>query len=129
MYSGRAREQALQHLASGATFSEVSRATGISRSTLCTWRSSGEAGPVGECPHCDDTDMDGPAYSALLGFYLGDGCLSAQARYWALRISCDAALPGIVEDTRRAIRGVRPGCRVFLVPAPGTVVVQAHWTH
>ncbi|NYD41521.1 hypothetical protein [Nocardioides panaciterrulae] len=30
-------------------------------------------------------------YAALLGYYLGDGCLSVVKRYAVLRISCDTA--------------------------------------
>ena len=70
-----------------------------------------------------------PDYSALLGYYLGDGCVSAARRYFALRVSCDAAYPGIVNDVEQSIRGVRPGRRIFRVNAPGCVVVQSNWKH
>jgi hypothetical protein len=64
MYSGQAREKALQELASGASLSEVSRATGISRSTLRGWRDS--PSPPSGCPRCDGGPLSGTSYSALL---------------------------------------------------------------
>ena len=129
MYSGRAREDALLRLATGASLSEVSRATGISRSSLRSWRSSGGARRGGDCPHCDGTGLDGPAYSALLGYYLGDGCVSVRRRYAVLRISCDAAYPRIVADVEGVTEAVHPSRPTFRVRAPGVTVVQSHWTH
>jgi hypothetical protein len=87
------------------------------------------AEPPTECPGCDSAPFDPRAYSALLGFSLGDGCISAYPRYFALRISCDARLPGIVADVSDLVRRLRPDGRVFHVRAPGTIVVQAHWKH
>lgn len=81
------------------------------------------------CPRCEASPLDHEAYSALLGFYLGDGCISAAARYFALRICCDETYPAIVADVSRLILDVRPAGRVFHVAAEGVVVVQAHWQH
>lgn len=50
-------------------------------------------------------------------------------RYHALRISCDAAYPGIVDDVDSTIRLVHPSRPVFRFRAPGVVVVQSHWKH
>jgi hypothetical protein len=130
MYSERIRAEALTGLASGRSLSEVSRELAISRSTLRAWRDFGPAtGPTHSCPRCDDTELAGPAYAALLGYYLGDGCVSATPRYFSLRVSCDANWPGIVADVAGALKGVRPGANVFRVSAPGVVVVAAHWKH
>ena len=129
MYPRSVRQQALDRLASGATLSQVSRDLSISRASLRSWRDD-EMRPVpARCPVCEQTSVPRAAYAALLGYYLGDGCLSAHPRYFSLRVSCDAAYPGIVGDVRRAIDTVRPHRRVFLVEAPGVVVVQAHWKH
>jgi len=73
--------------------------------------------------------MSGQAYAALLGFYLGDGCVSKQRGYYSLRVSCDRTLPHIVGDVTELIRQIRPTHAVFQVSAPGTVVVQANWKH
>lgn len=69
-----------------------------------------------------------PAYAALLGYYLGDGCISTAPRAHVLRISCDAEYPQIIDDVTSCLAAVRPG-RVFLVRAEGCVVVQAGWKH
>jgi hypothetical protein len=73
--------------------------------------------------------LDGPGYAALLGYYLGDGCISRARNYFAFRVSCDATYPAIIDDVERTLQPVRPRVRVFRVGAPGTVVVQAHWKH
>ncbi len=102
----------------------------MSRSTLRDWLANpGGGAHDGGCPRCGGQAIDPSAYAALLGYYLGDGCLSEHARYSALRISCDAMLPGIIADVRAVLGRVRPTMKVFEVRAPGTVVVQAHWKH
>jgi hypothetical protein len=130
VYPHYIRDAARRAIAADESLSSISRRLGVSRSTLRDWRDS----PVplmrpSDCPVCDGRRLDEPAYSALLGFYFGDGCVSAMARYFMLRISCDARLPGIISDTTRLITRVRPGSKVFHVAAPGAVVVQAHWKH
>ncbi len=116
-------------LDAGATLSQTSRATGVSRAALRSWRATAVRHRPGGCPSCDDRPLGHGSYSALLGFYLGDGHISRAARYFALRISCDAKYPGIISDVHGSIEGVRPDGRVFLVRAPGAVVVQSHWKH
>jgi hypothetical protein len=81
------------------------------------------------CPICAGRPTRTAAYAALLGYYLGDGCISAAPRYYALRVSCDTAYPGIVADVTTSIRDVRPGATVCHVRAPGVVVVQSNWKH
>lgn len=109
-----------------ASLSRVSRMTGISRSTLRDWR---DRPRERECPRCDGATLSAGHYAALLGYYLGDGCVSVQARYSSLRISCDASYPGIVDDVVTTIKGVRPNGKVHLVTAPGVTVVSANWKH
>jgi hypothetical protein len=130
MYPRRIREEALRALRSGETVAAVSRRLGIHRSTLRAWRDRPGA-PTSDdgCPQCTTTAIDEAAYAALLGFYLGDGCLSPAARYVAFRVSCDSRRPGIVEDVADLMSRVRPGMTVFRVRAPGCIVVQSHWQH
>jgi hypothetical protein len=109
--------------------SAVSRQLDVSRSALREWESAGIRGQSAACPRCDDAPLDASAYAGLVGYYLGDGCVSLAHRYESLRISCDASYPGIVEDVGNVMRRVRPGIRVFHVAATGTTVVQAHWRH
>ncbi|WP_151082634.1 transposase [Nocardioides cynanchi] len=130
MYTRRAREAALAALAAGETAAEVSRRLGVARSTLRAWtRDPQGRAEDDDCPGCSGCAVDGSAYAALLGFYLGDGCLSAAARYVVFRVSCDASYPRVVDDVTHLITLVRPGSKVFHVTAPGTVVVQSHWKH
>jgi Homeodomain-like domain-containing protein len=130
MYSECVRARAAARLAAGATLSEVSRELGISRSALRAWRDGGRLPRrAGGCPRCDDTGLDEIGYAELLGYYLGDGCISSAPRYFALRVSCDASYRGIIRAVDTSLRRVRPDVRIFHVPAPGTVVVQANWKH
>lgn len=128
MYDERTRAAALALLATGS-LSAASRATGVSRSTLRAWRDAGEQPVSTGCPRCADRAPPGLAYAALLGYYLGDGYLSRCPRYFALRVSCDAAYPAVVDDVADLMGSIRPERPVFRVRAPGVVVVQSHWTH
>jgi hypothetical protein len=82
-----------------------------------------------QCPVGTEVPLDEEAYAALLGFYLGDGCLSSAARCVAFRVSCDAGWPGVVQDVTALMTRVRPTMEVFSVKAPGCIVVQSHWKH
>ncbi|WP_137292187.1 helix-turn-helix domain-containing protein [Nocardioides dongxiaopingii] len=130
MHDPRLRDQAAELRRAGHSWSEISRRLGVSRSALREWSARGGArARLPECPRCEDVDLDGEAYAALLGFYLGDGCLSAAARYWALRVACDARQPGIIADVTRCVLAIRPGSRVFPLQRPGCVVVTSQWRH
>lgn len=130
MYPQARRREALNLLAAGMSASEVSRRTGISRAAMRAWLSrAGPAARTSACPLCDDAPLDGGAYSALLGYYLGDGCISRMPRYFTLRISCDEKYPRIIEDVARCLTGVRPDSTVHRVRAAGCVVVQSGWQH
>lgn|GEM_PF-2734579 len=91
VYDATVRAAAAQHRAQGPTTSEISRALGVSRATVRSWEGEALASARLQCcPACDGATLDESAYAALLGFYLGDGCISQAARYFALRVSCDA---------------------------------------
>lgn len=131
MYSKARRVQALGLLADGLTLSQASRRTGVSRAAIRDWAEHPELSALRSsgCPACDDITLDAEAYSALLGYYLGDGCLSRMPRYFVLRVSCDATYPGIIADIDGAIGKVRPTGRIHHVRAPGTIVVSSAWQH
>jgi hypothetical protein len=134
MYSRRVREESVRLVADGSTLSEVSRRLGVSRSTVRQWIRHGiEPALTGSlCPMCDfgvARALDGRAYAALFGYYLGDGCLSPARTHFVLRISCDATYPGIIRDAAALIAEVRLGGGACLVAAPGAVVVQNSWKH
>ncbi|KRE99673.1 hypothetical protein ASG88_13770 [Nocardioides sp. Soil777] len=129
MYDAPVRIAALELVARGASLSEVARATGVHRSTLRAWRDADSALPV-ECFRCISLHpARGDAYSALLGYYLGDGCVSTFRRHTTLRVSCDATLPGIITDVSRVVGDMHPSGGVFHVAAPGVVVVSTNWKH
>src|SRR4051812_5726436 len=107
MYSGELRAQALQLMHSGRSLSSVSTELGINRSTLREWRDRPiRTGRTVDCWRCTGSGPpDGAAYASLLGYYLGDGCISAGPRAHYLRVSCDRTYPGIIADVAEAIRG------------------------
>lgn len=129
MYGVRARSHALELVAAGASLSDVSRATGIARSTIRSWTQS----PRRQLPGCCRCHAAWPSvgadYAALLGFYLGDGCISTYDRHTTFRVSCDAGWPGIITDVSRLLSAVHPAGGVFHVKAPGAIVVQGNWKH
>ena len=101
----------------GCTDVEASRRTGIPRSTIRDWRHGRlpgrSGGPQRVCPICDPGSQVLPAneYAYILGMYLGDGHVSCHPRAYCLRIFCDAAYPGIVEECSRCLRAIRPSNR------------------
>ena len=46
-----------------------------------------------------------------------------------MRVSCDARLPGIIDDVSLTVEAMHPTARVFHVSAPGVTVVQGSWKH
>jgi hypothetical protein len=101
---------------------EVTRRTGIPRSTVRDWRLGRIPGREGaglrarSCPICcpGSTQLNEPEYAYLLGLYLGDGHVSKHPRTYCLRVFLDAAYPGIVEACRRALKAVRPANRAWV---------------
>jgi hypothetical protein len=129
MYDEPFRAAALEAMAAGASLSSVSRSLGVARSTLRHWRDDGiEPARSSGCPRCLDEPLS-PSYPLLLGYYLGDGCLSPTRTTFVLRVSCDRTYPGIIRDVTSAILDCHPDSTVFHVPVPGAIVVQNTWKH
>ena len=120
---------ALAAIAAGASLSAVSREFGINRSTLRAWRDCPADAGHRDVQGATDVRSMSESYAALLGYYLGDGCLSRAARYYVLRVSCDTKYPKIIADVEQVIDRVRPGHRTFRVHGPGVIVVQSNWVH
>ena len=100
MYPVTTRVLALALLREGHSQNAVSKSLGISRAAIREWRDRGvepKRGP-GSCFRCEPGTAvtDCLNYCALLGFYLGDGCISRTRSSFALRISCDAKYRGII---------------------------------
>jgi hypothetical protein len=131
MYERDTRLRALDLVAAGLSLNEVSRRTGTSRAAIRAWRDGPPpAYRPSDCPRCTSVRLNRSAYALLLGYYLGDGCLSGGTNgVYALRITCDAKYPKVIEDVERAIADVRPTTRIHRVQAPGCVVVQSTWKH
>lgn len=133
MHPPSVRVEALRLLETGWSLSAVSRHLRVSRAAIREWRDNGVEARGGRshgCFVCLGRAPDDPtAYAGLLGYYLGDGCVSATGRTYALRVSCDRTLPGIVEDVAAVMAAVHPEGRVGRVAAPGVVVVKGYWNH
>ena len=125
----RARRVALQLLKDGATLSQVSRDTGVSRSSLRDWVTTPTIDRDRECPRCGERQLDTAAYAGLFGYYLGDGSISRVSRTYTVRISCDAKYGAIIDDVTALLGAVHPARPVFHGRAPGVIVVQSSWNH
>ena len=128
MYDTSRRIEACVLVTSGRSLSAASRATGIARSTIRSWMESPER-PSRCCRCAGAWPTRGADYSALLGYYLGDGCISIHRGHTTFRVSCDTAWSGVIEDVSSLVQAVQPSHGVFHVRAPGTTVVQANGKH
>ncbi|WP_426566937.1 hypothetical protein ACPPVT_10535 [Angustibacter sp. McL0619] len=132
MYGPDTRQAALTALAQGRTLSDVGRELLVSRATLREWRARQGGYAPGQlartlCPR--SRPLDEKDYAHLLGLYLGDGWLTAHPRdVYALRISCDARYPNLIDECRGSMLSVLAR-RVCLVTAPGCVQVTAYSKH
>jgi hypothetical protein len=133
MYARAVRERALHLLEAGWSLNSVSKELGVSRAALREWRDHGiePRGRPRACSVCGGEGLREVAasYALLLGYYLGDGCISKVGRTYCLRVSCDRGYPGIIADVDQAIRAVHRHGRVCHVPAPGVTVVKSYWNH
>jgi hypothetical protein len=70
------------------------------------------------------------AYAYLLGWYLGDGCISDTGRAYQLVITADIAYLEIVFECYQAIQAVVPGRRVRVNPhkVHNSVRTESGWT-
>ncbi|MCX4685009.1 helix-turn-helix domain-containing protein [Kitasatospora purpeofusca] len=134
MYDTAARQRALDLHASGLTFSQVSRATGISRYAVRQWTTEPNPRKPADCPVPSgrpSPSVPRADYGYLLGLYLGDGCISEGRRsVHALRIACGDAWPGLIDECERAMATVMPRNKVTRVRAVGhtsLVSTSKHW--
>ncbi len=130
MHPRRTRARALELLADGRSVSSISHELGVSRAAIRDWRDRGlDPARRDECPAAAPARLVTRSYAALLGYYLGDGCVSRLGRTYSLRVTCDAAYPGIIEDVGELVVAVRGRGPVNRVPAPGCIVVCGYWNH
>jgi Homeodomain-like domain len=93
---------------------EIARRTGIPRSTVRQWRAGQTPNFERTAPRCAvcagrPSTLPQPAYTYLLGLYLGDGCLAAYPRgVYKLRISCAERYPELIRYCADAMTEVLP---------------------
>jgi hypothetical protein len=93
---------------------EIARETGIPRGTVRDWRSGRTPNfrrQLGICAVCsgDAQALPLPAYTYLLGVYLGDGCLTACPRnVYKLRVACAERYPELIRQCELAMAQVLP---------------------
>lgn len=98
--------------AQGLSVADIVRRTGLPRGTVRTWLDGGTPRRLPP-PLFDPAGVPAAACTYLLGVYLGDGCISAHRRgVYRLRIFLDAAYPGIIAETERAMTAVIPESKV-----------------
>ena len=60
--------------------------------------------------------------------YLGDGCITQLPRTQWLRITLDAAYPGIIRECREAVSALLPRHKVSVIKRPHRAVDVASWS-
>ena len=104
-------------LAAGLRDSQISRRTGMPRSTISAWRHGRGVTyhrRLSPAPAWRPRRPD--SYCYLLGLYLGDGCLYVSPTGFAtIVITLDVAYPGIVEQAIHASRRCFPDTPVHRV--------------
>jgi hypothetical protein len=123
-----------QLAADGHNALQISRLTGIPRSTIRPWLGMGDRRPNPpwiSCPRCNpEAELDDAAYVYLLGLYLGDGCISKQPKdVWRLRIFQTAKYVDHIEECAVAMHAVLPN-NVLVQQRQGCVEIGSsskHW--
>ncbi|MFC1443349.1 transcriptional regulator [Streptacidiphilus sp. N1-10] len=135
MYDRATRRNALALLNSGMSLNQVSRTTGISRAAIRSWteRLDPLPGVTCECPAPNGhlaPEIPRPAYSYLLGLYLGDGCISHVSKgVYSMRISCADAWPGLIDSCADALTHVMPNSKVGRTQCKGCTSVGSYSKH
>jgi len=99
----------------GHDTAQIARLTGIPYSTVRNWlkpryqpRYTGPRCVLCRYPPHDFDALPAPAYSYLLGIYLGDGTVARMPRTLALRVYMDSRYPNIIGEVAAAMRAVMP---------------------
>lgn len=124
--------RALERREQGASTGTIGRELAVPQPTVAQWcrgrlpadaRLTLQGLPIPKrCETCgcaEHTVRHPREYAYLLGLYLGDGCLHITERSAYLRISLDAAYPGIIAEARAAILAVRGGVAAGAYQPPG----------
>ncbi len=114
---------------------EVAEITAVPIGTIRKWRTGtrrdARKARRAYCPRCTGRPLDEPAYSYLLGLYLGDGWLTRGRKdVFALNIACCDDWPGLLAAAQSAMAAVMPMSKVFGVQRIGMTEVKStskHW--
>ncbi|WP_406416865.1 helix-turn-helix domain-containing protein [Streptomyces sp. NBC_01614] len=138
VHGTKVRHEALTLLRVGAKNADVARMLNVPLGTIGYWKHVDRA-KRGECPgkhdpkcpRCDGRELDEPAYSYLLGLYLGDGHIShySEHRVANLMITCTESWPGLMDDCEQAVRAVFPDNAVCRVRRTGCSNVKVYSKH
>jgi hypothetical protein len=137
MHPPEVKAAALTLIEQGHNDCEVSRITGIARTTIRDWRSPAyvpqRTYPLETCPRCwraaKPMRFTAEDYSELLGLYLGDGYISEGARTQRMRIALDMKYPGIIRDARSLLSRCFPHNDVDDVTSVGCIHVSLYSSH
>lgn len=136
MYDSDQVARAMELVAAGHSFSEISRRTGVSRWAIRDWSLKGPPGQrrvargnaCAVCSNSLDCLPVGP-YAYLLGLYLGDGSIAADSKgVYRLRIVCCNAYPDLMAECMLTFSEILPN-RVGLVRCIGCTEVSAYSEH
>jgi hypothetical protein len=131
-------EQAVLPLRNGTPNAEVARQLGVPKGTVGAWkfadlarRGENPGRKHSTCPTCYGDRLDEPAYSYLLGLYLGDGHILQPKgrRYFALTITCDDKWPGVMDSVEQAVRDVLPRNSPFRIGRTGCHDIKVYSKH
>jgi hypothetical protein len=110
MHSPATRERAMELVRAGLNDCEISRRTGVPRTTIRDWRKprppkpSRRSIPRATCPRCwrpgREMSFSTDDYAELLGLYLGDGYVVQMARTHRLRLYLDSRYSRDVNEAR-----------------------------
>lgn len=113
--------------ARGLSASAISRDLGVPRSTVRDWLvgrvpTASQSGDL-NCTACGSRPHEvatlPASYSYLLGVYLGDGYIAPHSRgVYRLRLTLDAAYPGIIQEAAEAVADVLPTNKVAKLARP-----------
>lgn len=82
------------------------------------------------CPLCLSRPMDYPAYSYLLGLYLGDGHITSRgSRQNHLSIYCADDWPGLIDEAERTMQKVLTGASTGRRAKVGCTEVKSYSRH
>lgn len=119
----------------------IAREVGVSRERVKVWTASDRDALLrshematreqlcdGSCSSVDHLPVN--EYALLLGYYLGDGCISLGRKgVYALRIICADAYPGLMDECAAAMRAVVPSNSVVRIRREGCTEVVMTWKH